>query len=66
LQVWIPPGSWMSGCCEYCQLEVSGTVWPLVPKIQPMWRAWLWSWNVSSVEAMAYWAVGTWNKSVML
>jgi hypothetical protein len=37
LGVRIPPGAWMSVCCESCQIEVSASDWSLIQRSPTEW-----------------------------
>jgi len=57
LWVWIPPGAWMSVCCECCVL--SGRFLFDGPTPRPvdsyrLWCVWMWSWILDSEEALVH------------
>jgi hypothetical protein len=49
LWVRIPPGAWMSVCCECCVLSGRGLCDELVPRAEEsyrLWCVWVWSWSL--------------------
>ena len=61
LRVRIPPGAWMSVCCEGCVLSGRGLRDGLIIRPEEsyrMWRVWVWSRNLVNEEAMAHWGGG--------
>jgi len=61
LWVRIPPGAWMSVCCECCVLSGRGLCDGLITRPQESYRLWclvVWSRNFVNEEAMAHWGGG--------
>jgi hypothetical protein len=56
LWVRIPPGAWMSVCCERCVLSSRGLCVGLITRPEESyreWCAWVWSWILDKEEALA-------------
>jgi hypothetical protein len=50
----IPPGAWMSVCCECCVLSGRGLCDELIPRPEEsyrMWCGWVWYWKLNNEEA---------------
>jgi hypothetical protein len=67
LRLWvrIPPGAWMSVCCEFCVLSGRGLCDGLIICPGKTYRVrcvWVWSWSLDNEEALAQWgAVVPWG-----
>jgi hypothetical protein len=60
LWVRIPPGTWMSVCCECCVLSGRGLRYELSTRpgeSYRVWRVWVWSWILDNEEALAHWGL---------
>jgi len=57
LWVRIPPGSWMSVCCECCVLSGRGLCFGLITRSKEscrVWCVWVWSRSLDNEEALAH------------
>ena len=62
----IPPGAWMSACCDCCVLSGRGFCdWPITrpEEFYRVWCVWVWSWILDNDEALAHWE-GFWGKKI--
>jgi len=51
LWVWIPPGAWMSVCCECCVLSGRGLCIGLTSRPEDSYRVWcVWVWSRNLIE----------------
>jgi hypothetical protein len=60
LRVRIPPGAWMSVCCECCVLSGRGLCVGLITNPEEsyrVWCVWVWSWSLDNEEALAHWGL---------
>jgi hypothetical protein len=61
LGVRIPPGAWMSACCECCVLSGRGLCDELITRPEESYRLWcvqlVWMWSVDHEEALANWGL---------
>jgi hypothetical protein len=58
LKVRIPPGAWMSVCCECCVLSGRGLCVGMVTRPDVsyrLWCVWVWSWILDNEEVVAHW-----------
>jgi len=57
LRVRIPPGAWMSVCCDCCVLSGRGLCVELIARPEEsyrLWCVWVWSWILANEEALAH------------
>ena len=57
LWVRIPPGAWMSACCECCVLSGRGLSVGLITRPEEsyrVWCVWVWSWSLDNEEALTH------------
>ena len=57
MRVRIPPGSWMSVCCECCVLSGGGLCDGLITRPEESYQVWcvgVWSWSLNIEEALAH------------
>jgi hypothetical protein len=60
LKLWvrIPPGTWMSLCCECCVLSSRGLCDELITRAEEsywMWCVLMWSWSLYNKKVLAHW-----------
>jgi len=56
----MPPGAWMSVCCECCVLSGRGLCDRLITRPEEfcrLWCVWVWSRNIVNEEALAHWGL---------
>ena len=61
----IPPGAWMSVCCECCVLSGRGLCDELITRPEESYRLWcrcVWPRNLVNEEAVAHWGLLWQNK----
>jgi hypothetical protein len=57
LRVRIPPGAWMSVCCEYYVLSGRGLCVELITRPEEsyrVWCVWVWSWSLDNKVTLAH------------
>ena len=69
LRVWIPPGTWMSVCCESCVLSCRVLCIGLITHPEEsyqVWCVWVWSWILDNEEASTHWVCCAVVKKVLM
>ena len=69
LRVRIPPGAWMSACCECCVLSGRYLCVRLITRPEEscrVWCVWVWSWSPDNEEALAHWGLLRHEKKLRL